>query len=332
MNAAKVLDYNDRTGGVDRYSTAAALYDGQFHYSNNAVLSSGVDFPDALSANYLASRLGTGTLLTRPTTLSAAARLEILNGYVTTVYITGQTGAVSQAVQNQVEALHVGNNLFGSFINVVRLGGSTRFDTNKIINENNFTASNTVLLASGQDFPDALALGPIAANKQFPLILTKGVTLGATENTQLADFSPTNVIIAGGTGVVSQAIETSLKAQGFTVTRLAGAGRTETAAAVATYATTLTAGAFDTSNTFIARGDDFADALAAGPVAGDLGNVIVLTTNTTVLGAGIPSYLGTKTVGAPSTGHLHVDSLHALGLTGAVSNAIMRAAAVTVGP
>ncbi|MHB1472341.1 MAG: cell wall-binding repeat-containing protein [Dermatophilaceae bacterium] len=328
LKAVRVINYTARTGGSDRFATAAALFTNQFGPTNgNVVLSSGVDFPDALSANYLAKRLTTGTLLTTPSTLSSAARTAIINASVTTVYITGGTGAVSQGVEDQITGLHVNNNSAKPFINVVRLGGADRYATNLVSNENNFLHADTVLLASGEDFPDALALGPVAYQKTFPLILTRGKVLGATEMSQLADFNPTNVIIAGGVGVVSAAIETSLRAQGYTVVRLAGQDRSQTAAAVATWAT-ATPG-FVSGTTYIARGDDFADALAAGPVAGANNQVIVLTTSTNVLGAGIPAYLGTKTVGTATT---QVAVLHALGLTGAVSNPMMRAAAVTVGP
>ena len=336
INAARVLDFAARTGGSDRFATAAALFSAQFGATGskaaNVVLSSGSDFPDALSANYLAKQLATGTLLTRPTIFSTAARAQILNGFVTTVYITGKTGAVSQGVQDQIEALHVGNDAAKPFITVHRLGGAGRYETNKIINENTFVPSGTVLLASGQDFPDALALGAVAYKNTLPLILTKGVTLGASETSQLTDFGATNVIIAGGAGVVSKAIADSLTARGITVTRLWGTDRTLTAQAVATWATSATAtpahALFVSQEAYIARGDDFADALAAGPVAGFHSNVIVLTKNLTTLGVGIPAYLGSKVVGPAAT---QVGILHALGQTGAVPVSVMKDAAATVG-
>jgi putative cell wall-binding protein len=341
-NAANVLNFTARTGGATRYETAAALFNGGGFldvdgFVSTAVLSSGALFPDALSANYLAGRLGTGTLLTTPSTLSTAARSSLFAAHVKTVYITGGTGAVSQTVTNQIEAMHVANDPTKPFMSVVRLGGVDRYATNKLVNENNFLASDTVLLASGNNFPDALAVGPVAY-QGFPLILTRGATLGATENTQLADFSPTNVIIAGGTGVVSAAIETSLKAQGFNVLRLAGADRTLTAAAVASWATVGITGAtagtieaglgFDSDTTYISTGNNFADALAAGPVAGDQGRTILLSSTSTLLGAGIPSYLGDLAVGGAAD---EVGVLHALGLTGAVSSALMKSAAATIG-
>jgi hypothetical protein len=182
----------------------------------------------------------------------------------------------------------------------------------------------------------------------MPLIITRGTTLGTEENAQLSDFSPANIVIAGGTAVVSQAIQDNLVARGFNVYRLGGADRTLTAALVAKWATRgVTTGTghitdglgFGTGVTFVATGSVFADALAAGPVAaatgsctaataldgrGGCGSVIVLTGNSTVLGAGIPSYVGNLTVGGD------VFNLHALGLTAALSSSVMQSAAVSI--
>ena len=342
LPVVNVVTYNARTGGATRYETAAALYDSEFSGAADVVLSSGVAFPDALSANYLAGAFGTGTLLTQPNTLSTAARLSIISSHVDTVYITGGVIAVSQAVENQVKAIHVGGASAAPFVKVVRLGGADRYATNQNVNESVFAAGGppTVLLASGKNFPDALALGPVAY-QGFPLILTGGTTLGASESAQLTKFGPTNVIIAGGTLAISPAIEASLKAKGYKVLRLAGADRTLTAAAIATWATVgiagATAGSFDAAQgavsgtTYLSTGNNFADALAAGPVAGINGGMIVLSDAPTALGAGIASYLGTKTVGASATSPTQVGTLHALGQTAAVSAEIMKAAAATIG-
>jgi len=325
VTVVRIVNYTARTGGSDRYATAVTLLN-LLPPDPDVVLASGVNFPDALSANYLAGRLTTGTLLTTPNTLPTVVRAAIFSRGVSTVYITGGTGAVSQAVQDQIEAMHVGNVPGNPFIIVVRLGGANRYATNQLINQYNFLPSGTVLLATGKNFADALTVGPIA-NRGLPLILTQGVTLGAGETAQLSNFSPTKVIIAGGTGVVSQAIQDSLTASGYTVVRLAGLDRTLTAAAVATYATTSLA--FNTTTAYVTTGNNFADALAAGPVAGVANNVIMPTNSPTSLGAGIPLYFGTKTVGVASPAN--IGTLHALGLTGAVSNAVMISAAMAIG-
>lgn len=339
MPVANVLDYSGRSGGSDRYATAATVFNDGFGNRNDVVLSGGQLFPDALSANYLAGKLGTGTLLTKPTQLPAVTREALFSHNIRTVYITGGAGAVSESVANEIRSLHVNNNPNNAFISVVRLGGKDRYATNQIVNEFNFQTSNTVLLAAGTGFADALALGPIAYSSHYPLILTKGGTLGTTEQTQLNDFSPTNVVIAGGTGVVSQALEDSLRAKGYNVLRLGGADRTLTAAQIATWAsvgvgdkTGLSAGPatmLNNNTVFVTNGLGFADALSAGPVAGDDGSVIMPTAGVTKLGAGLASYLGSKTVG--NGGGDEVNSLYALGLTGAVSNSVMKDAAAAIG-
>jgi putative cell wall-binding protein len=343
LDVINVLNFAARTGGATRYDTAAALFTAGGFTSTGAVLASGENFPDALSANYLAGRLGTGTLLTTPLGLSQATLLALLSSHtVTTVYITGGTAAVSQAVQDQIDALHQQNNPALPLFITVRLGGADRYATNQLVNEYHFAVTSTsVLLASGANWPDALSAGPIAVGKQMPLIITRGTTLGGQEMSQLSDFHPTNVVIAGGTLVVSQAIQDQLTAAGYTVLRLAGADRTQTAAAVATWAT-VGAGAtpgtpaitapqgYSSSTTYISRGDFYADALAAGPVAGKNLNLILLSGSPTVVGSGIPSYLGLKTVGGTTPSPTQVGTLNALGLTQAVSPGLMQAAAATI--
>ncbi len=346
LPVANVVSYDARTGGTDRYATSVALFKA-FGSENDVVLSSGANFPDALSANYLAGRLGTGTLLTTPNTLPTDVRQAIFAAGVRTVYITGETAAVSAQVETQIEALHVGNVPTAALITVVRLGGANRYATNQAVNEFDFPKANelknTVLLATGKNFADALTFGPIASHKLFPLILTQGVTLGTIENSQLANFHPANVVIAGGTGVVSQGIEDALKAKGYKVLRLQGSDRTLTAAQVATWATdgiddsTGATGTginapqgFDSTTAYITTGSKFADALSAGPVAGTANHLILPSNNATSLGAGIPLYLGTKTVGT-TAGNTQVGTLHALGLSGAVSAPLMQSAAVTIG-
>jgi hypothetical protein len=85
---------------------------------------------------------------------------------------------------------------------------------------------------------------------------------------------------------------------------------------------------YDSDQTFVARGDTYPDALTAGPVAGNSNNVIVLTNGPTSLGAGIPAYAGLLAVG---TGGGEIGNLHALGLTAALSDAVMQSAAASVG-
>jgi len=322
-----------RVGGTDRYATAAALFNAKFpaHNATSVVLATGALFPDALSAGFLAAQQSTGILLTQPKVLPSITLNTMVTNPIGTVYIVGGPGAVSLAIENQIAALHVSNNSTGPFINVIRLGGADRYATNKIVNEHQFATHSTAVIATGAVFADALSVGPAVYNKQFPLLLTTPAALAPSAQQQLVDMGVTNVVIVGGTGAVSTAVETAIKGLGITITaRLAGADRTLTAAAIATWetnaiTTTPPGLAFSKATVHIATGADFPDALTAGPVAGTApGAVILLAQSPTVLGPGAPAYLGKSTVGP------FVTTLNALGLTGAVSPAVMNAAAVAL--
>ena len=92
-----------REGGADRYGTAALLFNNEFGAgvvapqtpATIAVVASGANYPDALSANYLAGINGTGVLLTDPNILPSSTQQILSNGKIATVYIVGGTAAIS---------------------------------------------------------------------------------------------------------------------------------------------------------------------------------------------------------------------------------------------
>jgi putative cell wall-binding protein len=333
----KVLD-RERIGGVDRYETAAKAFragdypnSGGWWFSSGSdvVLASGQDYPDALSANFLAGQLDTGILLTRSGSLPSDARKAILDECVGTVYIAGGTGAVSQAVEDEIESLYVCGYVSenNTRIRVVRLGGADRYATNRKINQFAETVlpatSNTALIATGRGFADALAMGPVAYRAEYPLILVPGTDLGTSGRGQLQDFNPDNVVIAGGTAAVSESVEAEIEATyDDEVARYGGADRTETAGMIADWADRSLD--FGTENVYIANGSGFADALAGGPLAGQNNEVILLAKSKTTLGSGTEDFLGDRTVE-------DIDTLTALGLTGVTPTALMEDAANAVG-
>ena len=324
-----------RVGGSDRYATATQLYDPQFSASTSVVLASGANYPDALSAGYLAKEFSTGVLTTDPGSLPTETKQELIAHSIATVYLLGGTAAVSQNVLNQVAALHVSNNPANPLINVVRIAGSDRFATNNLVDIYKGSAlSTTAIIATGENFADALAVGPAIYKTGDPLILTSGSTLSTSAKATLADLGITKAIIVGGTSAVSSNVESALTADGVAVQyRIAGADRTETAADIAAWETSglPAAGAYgalgslgftDTGLVSVARGDSFADALVAGPVAGAQQHVIVLTADPNTVGAGIGQYLA----GRGGT----VTTIQALGLASAVSAATLNGAAETL--
>ena len=139
-----------------------------------------------------------------------------------------------------------------------------------------FAAATTAILATGETFPDALAASGLAGVN--PIVLTASNEYSSEAQDALAALgSLTTVIIVGGTAAISQAVEDAVVADGYAVTRVAGADRYETAAAIA--AELGSAGAIDGLTTaFIATGTGFADALAGGPLAAANGMPILLVT------------------------------------------------------
>jgi len=230
-------------------------------------------------------------------------------------------------------------------ITVSRFAGADRFGTNNLADEAAATGPTsgspvtftTAFVATGNGFADALAVGPIVYSEAIPLVLTASDVLSPAALQSLKDLQVKNVIIVGGTGAVSAAVETALTAAGFVVVyRIAGQDRTMTASAIARWAAnglpaTPTYKALDaipgwitnSSTVWIARGDSFADALAAGAAAGDAGQSIVLTSSPTDLGAGIPAYFASLTGG--------VDAIIALGGPSALNPTVLTSAITSLG-
>lgn len=72
--------------------------------SGSVVLATDQNFPDALSASYLAAQLGTGVLLTPTAALSSVTSVALRLEGITHVYIVGGPLAVSSAVVTQLQA------------------------------------------------------------------------------------------------------------------------------------------------------------------------------------------------------------------------------------
>lgn len=133
------------------------------------------------------------------------------------------------------------------------------------------TGSHSVALASGENWPDALA----GAALDRPLLLTKRDFLPAITRlylTPCADHPKAKVIILGGPAAVSEGVAETLRGMGYQVDRFAGDDRYETARRVAR---TFAPDEIDT--VYLASGVNFADAVAAAPsVTRD--NPLILTT------------------------------------------------------
>ncbi len=149
-----------------------------------------------------------------------------------------------------------------------RMAGGDRYATAIDISHTTFLKASTVVLATGANFPDALTASGLAGAYEAPLLLTPQAAAPASLLAEIATLDPVNVIIVGGEAAVSAHVRDQLEDAGYTVERLAGGDRYETARAVAYRIMDVmdVAGSFR-QEAFFVRGDAFPDALAVAPHA-----------------------------------------------------------------
>lgn len=160
---------------------------------------------------------------------------------------------------------------------VHRIGGDDRYDTARKVSQAQWTSGSAgaVVLARGDQAPDALAGVPLAAHVHGPLLLTDSNTLDLRTRDEIGRVlggpdSKKTVYILGGGAAVSPAIESGLRGAGYTVVRYGGASRFDTALKIAK--------AFGpTPEVMVATGRNFPDALTAGPLGAILDAPLVLS-------------------------------------------------------
>lgn len=268
-----------RLSGANRFATAAAIAASTYpNGAATALLATGTSFPDALAGNFLAGNLDAPMLLTNPTGATPPATLAELSAlHVKKVVILGGTSAVSAA---QGEALgHLG-------YAVARVSGASRYQTMALVAGYPGTRVGTdgagvptAILASGNNFPDALSAGPLAFAAKLPVILTNGSAPTPTPSAvqTLTKLHIGHVLSLGGSAAINPAINAALVRMGMSVTELSGPNRSATSVAMASQE--VTRWGFSTKSFTLARGDDFADALAAGPAAGVQHEPLLITSS-----------------------------------------------------
>ena len=266
-----VLENVYRDGGPDRYATATRLQNSPARpplpLPDTVYIASGTDYPDALSGGPAAARAQGAMLLTAPTSLPATVRAELTEDTPQEIVILGGTGAVSAGVESALRAYAP---------TVRRVSGTDRYQTAAAVSSDRFPAGlgGTVVVASGASYTDALTAGPAAGHWGGPLLLTSPTALPAATAAELDRLQPGRVVLVGGTGVVSTAVETALAAHAGSVQRVSGADRYTTAAKVS-------AEAFPGAEvSYLVTGEDFPDGLAAGAVAAREGGPLLLTPRT----------------------------------------------------
>ena len=114
-----------------------------------------------------------------------------------------------------------------------RLAGADRYATAAAVAASGWDHAETVVVASGSGGTDALAASSMAGALDAPVLLTARDAAPAATLAALKAMSPSFVVVLGGTSAVSAGAYAQLTA-GTTATRISGADRYATAAAVLT--------------------------------------------------------------------------------------------------
>jgi putative cell wall-binding protein len=257
-------DATQRVFGASKYSTSAAISRTAFSSADVVYVATGEKYPDALAGGAAAAIDGAPVLLTSRDGLDGAVADEIRRLGPRKIVILGGTAAISEGVGSQLAALAPEG--------AVRYGGADRYETASLVSQASFDPDvDTVYIATGLNFPDALAGVPGAGTAGAPILLVREHIPPVTA-AELERLRPSRIVILGGPVAVSDAVKNDLaKYASGSVTRLAGHDRYATAAAVSADAFS---GGADT--VFVAIGTDFPDAVAAGAAAYRLGGPLLL--------------------------------------------------------
>ncbi|HUX47377.1 MAG TPA: cell wall-binding repeat-containing protein, partial [Desulfosporosinus sp.] len=195
---------NTRIGGtaVDNVSQAVAIASsGWVQGAKNVILTRDDQFSDAMAAVPLSKKLDAPILMTDSAKLDDRSLAEIENLEAENVYIVGGTGAISQAVENQLK----------DYFTVIRIAGLDRYATAvDISNYVGLEATHTVYIANGYAIPDAVAASAFAAEQGSPILLTDKDQIPTSTLDALANLNASNVVLLGGTGVISPQVKDAL--------------------------------------------------------------------------------------------------------------------------
>lgn len=171
---------------------------------------------------------------------------------------------------------------------VRRVWGNDRYATSLAISQDAFESDSTsvAVVASGASFPDALSASGLAGMYGAPLLLTPKAGLPAGLVVELDRVGADYVFLIGSEAAVSANVEQQLIAAGREVYRVEGPDRYATSKEIVATMHSIIATSFPGfegfQNVFVARGDNFADALAASPMSYVDWTPIVLTPPTSL--------------------------------------------------
>lgn len=241
----------NRISGNNRISTAINLSRNYFDHANTLVLVNSKEYPDSLTAAPLAKALKAPILLNDSNRLDTQVKNEIRRLGVKKVILVGGNNSLAIGIEKDLKIMN---------LELSRIAGKDRYDTSarlakQLVKLTGY--SDRAIVASGENFPDALTASSIAAKDDLPVLLVKSTSIPYYIDEVMKDMGIKKTILVGGNKSIGKNIESELRAE----YRIAGKNRYETANLVREY------GYKKPKKIFLTTGESFADALVSSALA-----------------------------------------------------------------
>ena len=261
----------ERIAGNTRYDTMSALVSKQNpSQAGTLIVASGENYPDALAASSVAGALHAPILLTAKKELSLQALQQVNKIQPSTIIIVGGSNAVSANAERSLKS-NCGN--------VQRVYGATRVDTALALYRSDtrfdFTWSDTAIVTTADNYADALSMSAWAYRSSSPIFWCP------TRQTMPSKLPPSRTVISAISSLQAEPKPSISKSNSklpmpleLPRPRLSGETRYDTSIAIAKWLTQYTALGVD--GAVFATGQNYPDALAAGPLAGAQDGLLIL--------------------------------------------------------
>lgn len=186
-----------RLAGVTRYGTAAQIAS-NLGTVGQAVLVNGTSFPDAISVASMAAQQGLPIFLTDSNSLPSETDSMMRQLLVSETTVGGGEAVVSPSI-------------FSNLPSPKRLSGYDRYDTAAAILQAFPPQGNLLFIATGENYPDALSGGVVAAMNQTSLVLVALTGPNPSEVSVLKTWQGKTIYIFGGTAVVPESVVQQMK-------------------------------------------------------------------------------------------------------------------------
>lgn len=229
-------------------------------HGGRPVLVSGTDTDQQSDGSWTITGLVAGRYVLR---FSAADGSWATSYWAGSRWATGPAAATPLTVRPGQSATGMVIDLQEPVRDVTRIDGGNRYDVSAAVARRIPGTGGTVYVANGENFPDALTAGPVAAHDHAPLLLVTPSAIPDVVRRAIVARAPARIVVVGGPPSVSADVFTQLGSLAPDVRRVSGADRY----AVARQLATDTWGTSGAERMYLANGTGFADALSAGAAA-----------------------------------------------------------------